>query len=324
VGISVSNARMSALPVTAHTSRGAWNYTIRPAVDHPAVVPPQPIEDGQRSRHLEVLADPLLTGMPREELARLTESLVSSQAAQAAQRYWQQRGGPRRRAPGAGVKPLFTDADRVVITVVYLRQLCSLGVLSELLAVNKTTIGKIVNETRLLLQERNIAVTQTTVRFTDPAQLLDYTTTGSAPTRTQLSHLLSDPSLTGMSRQDLTALTERLSLLQAARVEQRRHRRRGSDRLPGTRGGVFLQKITDAERVLATVLYRRGLCTRQVLADVFEVSESTIGNTLNDVRPLLDQAEYTVSTSARRFTTSDALLASVMQTASQERCTSAP
>ncbi|MGW0584520.1 ISAzo13 family transposase [Streptomyces sp. NPDC002920] len=318
VGISVSNARMSALPVTAHTSRGSWNYTIRPTVDHLVVAPPPPIGDGQRSRHLEVLADPLLTGMSREDFARLTESLAPAQDAQAAQRFWQQRGGPRRRAPGAGVKPLFTDADRVVITVVYLRQVCSLGVLSELLAVNKTTIGKIVNDTRLLLRERDVAFTQNTVRFTAPAQLLEYTATGSAPTRTQLSHLLSEPSLTGMSRQDLADLTERLSLLQAARVEQRRHRRRGSDRLPGTRGGVFLQKITDAERVLATVLHKRGLCTRQVLADVFEVSESTIGNALNDVRPLLDQVGYTASTAPRRFISANALLDSVRVSAPQE------
>jgi hypothetical protein len=31
----------------------------------------------------------------------------------------------------------------------------------------------------------------------------------------------------------------------AAAIEQRRHRQRGGNRRPGTRGGVFRQKITD-------------------------------------------------------------------------------
>ncbi|MEY9997579.1 hypothetical protein ABIE67_009698 [Streptomyces sp. V4I8] len=271
-----------------------------------------PIGDVQRSRNLALLADPALTGMTCQALAQLVEDLAPAQAAQTAQRYWQQRGGPRRRAPGAGVKPLFTDTDRVVITLVYQRQTCSLGVLSELLAVDRATIGKIVTSTRLLLQERGITVASTTTRFADAAALTDFITPGSSRARTRIPHLLSDPSLTGMSRQDLIELTERIAPLQAARVEQRRHRRRGGDRLPGTRGGVFRQKITDAERVLATILYQRGLCTRQVLPDAFEVSESTIGNSLNDIRPLLDRVGYTPTTATQRFTDSHALLASVL------------
>ena len=68
---------------------------------------------------------------------------------------------------------------------------------------------------------------------------------------------LADPALTGMSRSQLAPFIERLSSRQAARAERSRYRRRGGERLPGARGGVFNQKITDAERVLATVLYQR-------------------------------------------------------------------
>lgn len=267
IGISVSDTRMVSLPITAHPDRGTWNYTVHSTAEPLVTAVAPPIGDAQRSRNLKVLAAPVLTGMAREELAELVESIAPAQTAQAAQHYWQQRRGPRRRASGAGIKPLFTDTDRVVITRVYLRQTCSLGVLSDLLAVDRATIGKIVTTTRLLLQERGIAVASTTVRFTDAASLTDFVATGSTPARARIPHLLSDPSLTGMSRQDLTELTKRIALLQAACVEERRHRRRGGDRLPKTRGGVFRQKITDAERVLATVLYKRGLCTRQVLAD---------------------------------------------------------
>jgi hypothetical protein len=314
IGISVSDTRMVSLPITAHPDRGTWNYTVHSTAEPLVTAVAPPIGDAQRSRNLKVLAAPVLTGMAREELAELVESIAPAQTAQAAQHYWQQRRGPRRRASGAGIKPLFTDTDRVVITRVYLRQTCSLGVLSDLLAVDRATIGKIVTTTRLLLQERGIAVASTTVRFTDAASLTDFVATGSTPARARIPHLLSDPSLTGMSRQDLTELTKRIALLQAACVEERRHRRRGGDRLPKTRGGVFRQKITDAERVLATVLYKRGLCTRQVLADAFEVSESTIGNSLNDVRPLLARVGYTSTTAAQRFTDAHALLASAIPT----------
>ena len=84
---------------------------------------------------------------------------------------------------------------------------------------------------------------------------------------------------------------------------------------------MFRQKITDAERVLATVLYKRGLCTRQVLADAFEVSESTIGNSLNDVRPLLARVGYTSTTAAQRFTDAYALLASAIPTMPRDTTT---
>nr|EJI95825.1 hypothetical protein JVH1_6846 [Rhodococcus sp. JVH1] len=96
-----------------------------------------------------------------------------------------------------------------------------------------------------------------------------------------------------MSRRQLGDLVERLAVRQAALVERRRYTQRGGERMPGGRGGIFRQKITDAERVLATVLHLRQLCTRAVLAELFQVSPRTIGNALLDVRPLLEQDGYT-------------------------------
>jgi hypothetical protein len=55
--------------------------------------------------------------------------------------------------PGAGGRPLLGDADRVLITVVYLRQVCSQQVLSELLEVNPTSIGQAIAATRQLLED---------------------------------------------------------------------------------------------------------------------------------------------------------------------------
>src|SRR5215211_5056468 len=114
-----------------------------------------------------------------------------------------------------------------------------------------------------------------------------------------------------MTRADLAALTERIVPVLAARAERHRHRQRGGERLPGARGGIFMQKITDAERVLATVLHRRGLGTHDTLAELFEVSRRTIGGALREVGALLDQHGYAATPAATRFTTAAELLASL-------------
>lgn len=88
-----------------------------------------------------MLADQRLTGMSRDELAALAQALAPAQQAQAAQRCFGQRGRQRRRAPGAGSKGLLSAADRVLVTVVYLRQICSQNVLSDLLGINANSIG---------------------------------------------------------------------------------------------------------------------------------------------------------------------------------------
>ncbi|OZM75773.1 hypothetical protein CFP66_44805 [Pseudonocardia sp. MH-G8] len=216
-------------------------------------------------------------------------------------------------------RSLLTDATRVVITVVYLRQICSQNVLSEMLEVNPNSIGQAIAETRQLLNQHGLGVSPTTLRFTTPNALTDFLDRGVTPTRPRVPRVLSDPALTGMTRPDLVQMIERLAAHQAAQVERRRYRRRGAERLPGARGGVFLQKITDPERILATVLYQRGLCTRQVLAELFDVRPRTIGTALLEVRPLLEDDGYVPTPVAGpRFSTAAALLASVLGTSAPD------
>jgi transposase/DNA-binding transcriptional regulator YdaS (Cro superfamily) len=311
LGVSVSKARMDALPIQPHSWHGTWNYTIDPVTGRPVNGQPATTHHGPdhaRSKALETLCDPLLTGMSRQELDALAARLAPAQAAQTEQRCYQQRGGRRRRAPGAGSRPLLGDADRILITIVYLRQVCSQQVLSEMLEVNPTSIGQAIAATRRLLEEQRHSVTPTTLSFSHAQDLLGYLDHGITVTRPRLPEVLSDPALTGMSRQELQQLTERLALRQAAQTERRRHKRRGRPRLPGTRGGIFRQKITDAERVLAAVLSQRGVCTRRVLAELLGVSPRTIGNALLDVRPLLEQDGYAIATAGRRFSTAATLL----------------
>jgi hypothetical protein len=228
--------------------------------------------------------------MTSDELDRLNSQLADDQAAQIEQRCYQQRGGPRQRAPGAGGTMLLTAADRVLVTVIYLRQICSQKVLAELLAINPNSIGNAIADTRTLLKQRKHTLTPTKLRCTSVSHLLSFLDGSAQPApAVVLPDLLTDPRLTGMTRQQLTNLLDQLRLPHNAQVEHRRYHRRGRHRLPGTRGGVFQQKLTDPERVLAAILYQRRACTRQVLADLFNVSPRTIGNILIDIRPLLHQ-----------------------------------
>jgi transposase len=71
--------------------------------------------------------------------------------------------------------------------------------------------------------------------------------------------LLAHPELTGMSRKDLHTLVTDLAEAQAERREHNRDRRRGTARRRAAGAGAK-PKLSDADRVLATVLYLRRLC----------------------------------------------------------------
>ncbi|MET9338207.1 ISAzo13 family transposase [Nonomuraea sp. NPDC003804] len=313
LGVTVSKARFAELPIHAHPTHGSWNYTIHPALvaaDRPPVVGTDRAQI--HAAALRALADSRLTGMTEAQLDDLARRLAPAQAARAEQRTFHQRGGERRRTKGAGSHSLLSNADRVLITVVYLRQICSQKVLSDLLEVSDFTIGYWIAETRKLLTEHQVTVPATTMRFTTAAQLRSFLDNDDVPAqRPRISETLSHPTLTGMSREELRLMIERLTPLQAARLERLRYQRRGGERLPGARGGIFQQKITDAERILAAILYQRKACTRQALSELFEVSPRTIGNTLIETRPLLEHDGYNPAPAPTRHRTAAALLASI-------------
>jgi DNA-binding transcriptional regulator YdaS (Cro superfamily) len=313
VGIPVSREQLRSLPIKPHDQHGSWNYTIAPAGATGDSVTNASDRDHTRSQVLAMLADPRLSGMTPPELDALCTQLAPAQTARAEQRKFQQRGGRRLKAPGAHGKPLLSNADRILITVIYLRRVCSQKVLVDLLAINPVTIGQVIGETRTLIDAQKITVSQTAHYFSSAQELRDWAEGGAATSRMDLSRALSHPALTGMSRPDFQALIERITVPYQATIELRRHRKRGGDRRPGTRGGVFRQKITDADRILATVLSQRNLCDQQTLADLFGVSRGSIRNAIDDVRPLLEQDPYIPTLAQRRFTTAADVLASVTQ-----------
>jgi hypothetical protein len=318
-GIAISRRQLQGLPIRAHDQHGEWNYTI--SAQGGALAPTSSADrDQARAAALKLLTDQRLTSMDPNTLAALAGRLAPAQQAQAAQRCFEQRGGPRRRAPGAGSRGLLGDTDRVLITVVYCRQVCSQKVLGELLGINDNTIGAAIAETRTLLTEIGHHIPAAPLRFTTVAELTTFLASGTdLPQRSNIPELLADPNLTGLTRAELAALTTRVGDVLDSRNERRRHLRRGGERLPGARGGVFIQKITNTERVLAAVLYQRKLCTQDVLAELFTVSRRTIGDVVREVGPIIIEQGHQPEPAGRGFATAREVLDKVSRGIDQTR-----
>jgi hypothetical protein len=126
----------------------------------------------------------------------------------------------------------------------------------------------------------------------------------------QALHALSDPRLTGMSRDALDQLAAALRSAQSARAEQRFLEQRGG---PGrqARGSHGRPQLTDAERVLAVILGLRNVCSWEATAELFQASRHTIGNATAWVRPLLEQDGCTITRSPTRYRTATALLSAI-------------
>ena len=187
-GAEISDAQMTAIPLTRHRFHGDWNYTI-----HPRPAPPPPATGSAGPGRLPspapsrtLLSHPALTGMSRRHLDDLAAELAGPQKAQREQGRRQRRGTERRRAPGAGPRPRLTDADRILATVLYLRSLCTQAVLGELFAVDRSRITEAIRETRALLEEHGHAITPSTARFPTPADLIAFLTAADAESMTPI------------------------------------------------------------------------------------------------------------------------------------------
>jgi hypothetical protein len=111
--------------------------------------------------------------------------------------------------------------------VIYLRQACSQNVLPEMLEVNPTSIGKAIAEPRNCWTSRTAPSKRPRCAYHHPGthQLPGRWRHGNRPPRAPRARALSDPSLTGMTRAELTTLARRLSVPQATRIERLRHQR---------------------------------------------------------------------------------------------------
>jgi hypothetical protein len=98
-GVRISDEQMKDIEercLTRHAFHGEWNYALLP-VPRPASRPePGPPPAAPPGPDLHALADPAITGLPREDLAALAASLETALAAAREQRLYTSRGGPRR------------------------------------------------------------------------------------------------------------------------------------------------------------------------------------------------------------------------------------
>jgi hypothetical protein len=188
-GVAISRERLDALPLERHAVHGTWNYTLRPQLAscctkaaHVGDVgePGSPAQ--RRQAMLQQLADLRLTGMTSTELQRLAAALAPAQAARAPQRHSQQRGGRARRATGnLRSKPLLDDAARLLVTLCYQRQVCSMNVLADLLEVTATCIGDTVTQTREALEDHGHTFGAAPVRFPTAQALRAFLDTDTRP-----------------------------------------------------------------------------------------------------------------------------------------------
>ncbi len=185
-----------------------------------------------------------------------------------------------------------------------------MSLLADLLETSPTAVADAVHETREVLEDHGQDPGFAAVRFATAAELLAFLDHDTPPPRAAIIDALSDPALTGLGRDELRRLIERLAPRQAAQAERLSHQRRGGPRQPGARGGVFPQKISNSERVLLTLLHLRKQATLDALADALsDVTRSGIAMVARETRPLLEHDGHLPPPAAVRHRTAAELFA---------------
>jgi transposase len=113
---------------------------------------------------------------------------------------------------------------------------------------------------------------------------------------------LRDPELTGLTVPEMDTVLNDLIPALAEQRERLRHERRGGERRRA-RGAGAKDKLSDADRILATVLCLRKIGTHNLLAQLFGVTGGTLTRAIQEVRPLLAKSGPAIPPSTARFRT---------------------
>ncbi|HET9894993.1 MAG TPA: ISAzo13 family transposase [Streptosporangiaceae bacterium] len=147
--VKVSDAQMTALPISRHHWHGDWNYTLRP---EPPAPPPPPVPPGRQGERPD-WAHPALTGLDPGEWNQLIRALaIPCQAQREAARYIA-RGGPPARKPAGGHPAALSLPEQILITILRQRFRTPRHALAELFGVVTGTIAKAERHTRPLLDQ---------------------------------------------------------------------------------------------------------------------------------------------------------------------------
>jgi DDE family transposase/DDE superfamily endonuclease len=158
-GVKVSDQQMAGLAITRHGFHGDWNYTLLPHAGR-ARGPAEPGPEAPSGWDRATLAHPALTGLPRKDLDDLIAALAGPWSTRREQDRHQRRGSVRQRAPGAGPPAKLSLADRVLATLLHRHLALPYPLLAHLLGVNRTTIGRAIQQTRPLLDQHGPATAE--------------------------------------------------------------------------------------------------------------------------------------------------------------------
>jgi transposase len=187
-GIQVSDEEIAALPITRHRFHGDWNYTLHPQQPLDATPINRTADQEPANTPLRLtprsLQDSELTGMTRQQLGELVNTLTPALEVQREQVLRTRRGHERLVAPGTGAKAKLAPADRILATVLHLRKLATMELLGQLFGVTAMTISRAKRQVRPLLEAHGHHINASTARFRTPADIATFL--ASDPTQTKV------------------------------------------------------------------------------------------------------------------------------------------
>ncbi|WP_392839629.1 ISAzo13 family transposase [Streptomyces sp. LN500] len=138
-GVQIGEAEMAALPLTRHAFHGDWNYALHPqpcpAIPAPRA-PQKPVPEWEHA----LLSDPTLTGMSRQQLSDLTDTLALA-------------GDVKRGRP-----PRLAFPDQVLAAVLHLRIALAAEPLAVLFDSSRTAMHRTLLKIRTLLKAHSIII----------------------------------------------------------------------------------------------------------------------------------------------------------------------
>jgi hypothetical protein len=147
------------LPLTRHKFHGEWNYTLKPQPPTPAPVSvPRQREKLPAAAAMDLLTDPVLTGLSREQLDELVRRLEPAWPALAETLFQERHGRPRVHPFKLTHKGNFSTFDRILITVLYLRGIIGVYPLGELYQSHASNVCRLKNETKRLFDLFDVKV----------------------------------------------------------------------------------------------------------------------------------------------------------------------
>uniref|UniRef100_A0AAU1U617 ISAzo13 family transposase n=1 Tax=Streptomyces sp. NBC_00119 TaxID=2975659 RepID=A0AAU1U617_9ACTN len=138
-GVRIGDAEMAALPLTRHAFHGDWNYALHPQ-PRPAIPAARTPDASETEWNQALLSDPALTGMSRQQLDALTETLAPD-------------GDTRRGRP-----PRLSFPEQVLATVLHLRVALAAEPLAVLFASSRTAMHRTLLKNRRLLKSHGIVI----------------------------------------------------------------------------------------------------------------------------------------------------------------------